>query len=95
MGFSYREIEDLRLAVDEAIILLLRPEHHDGVLTVEFAPATDLLVIDVDAGADAGAPPDDEGRTRFADIVGEVVDRYEIADGGHRVRLVKSHTRLD
>lgn len=94
MGFSYREIEDLRLAVDEALILVLRPEQGDGVLTVEFAPGDDLLVIDVDAGS-GGGPPDDESRERFADIVGEVVDRYEIDGEGHRVRLVKSHVRRD
>ena len=95
MGFSYREIEDLRLAVDEALILLLRPDHADGVLTLEFAPTTDLLVIDLDAGADGGSPPDEASRARFADIVGDVVDRYELADDGHRVRLVKSHARVD
>lgn len=96
MGFSYREIEDLRLAVDEAIILLLRPEHDDGVLTIVFEPGDDVLTIEVraDADADAGELGDDD-RARFVDIVGDVVDRYELDAEGRRVRLVKAHARHD
>jgi serine/threonine-protein kinase RsbW len=74
MGFSYREIEDLRLAVDEAIILLLRQHSGDGTLTVEFDPSPDQLVIDVRTAPRDGSPSDDEGRQRFATIVGDVID---------------------
>ena len=95
LGFSYREIEDLRLAVDEALILLLRDDHSDGTLMVEFEPSPDQLVVDVRAGSDEGEPPDDEGIERFVTIVDEVVDKYEIDESNRRVRLVKSHVALD
>ena len=36
LGFSFAEIEDLRLAVDEMVILLMRPEGGPGDITIEF-----------------------------------------------------------
>lgn len=95
MGFSYREIEDLRLAVDEAIILLLRHDDGLGTMTIEFEPSPDQLVIDVTTAARDDLSADDEARDRFATIVGEVIDEYEIDEPEGRVRLVKSHEPTD
>jgi anti-sigma regulatory factor (Ser/Thr protein kinase) len=95
LGFTYREIEDLRLAVDESIILLLRHDHRDGTLTIEFEPSDDRLVIDVHASSDEGSTPDQASCERFASIVGDVVDRYELDETGRHIRLVKSHAPVD
>jgi anti-sigma regulatory factor (Ser/Thr protein kinase) len=91
MGFSYREIEDLRLAVDEAIILLLRHDRGDGTLTIEFGPSPDQLVIEVRAAPSDTNQPDDEARERFATIVGDVLDEYEVDEPRRRIRMVKAH----
>lgn len=104
LGFTYREIEDLRLAVDEAVIFLLRHDRRDGTLTVEFEPSPDQLVVDVrasgeaddEAGAGGDPAPDDPGdQERFARIVADVVDAFDVDDTGSHIRLVKSHTPVD
>lgn len=86
LGLSFAEIEDLRLAVDETVILLLRPEL-GGEITIEFAIGADSLTIDA-----TGAPSDGplvfepEALARFEALVGDTVDEHSI-DGSH-VRLV-------
>ncbi len=52
LGFTYRAIEDLRLAVDETIILLLRPEGRAGTITLVFS--VDQAGVGIDATTTAG-----------------------------------------
>lgn len=95
MGFSYREIEDLRLAVDEAIILLLRHEDGESTITIKFERSADQLAIDIQAAPRDTNQTDDEGRARFATIVGDVIDEYEVDEPQRRIRMVKSHVATD
>ena len=83
---------------------LLRHDRRDGTLTVEFEPSPDQLVVDVrasgetddEAGAGGDPAPDDPGdQERFARIVADVVDRFDVDDTGSHIRLVKSHTPVD
>jgi hypothetical protein len=90
LGFRYPQIEDLRLAVDETIILLLRPEGRSGEITLTFTIEPTGLVIDALSTAGADQPWIDQGAmARFEAIVGETVDAYEVDESGHHVRLVK------
>ena len=90
LGFAYTEIEELRLAIDEMLILLLRPEGAPGVVTLEFEPTDTGVTIEATttAGADQ-AWVDTGGRARFEELVAPMVDAWEIDDDATGVRLVK------
>ncbi len=94
LGLSFSEIEDLRIAVDETIILLLRPTG-SGDITIEFTIEPHALVIDASTAASheaTGAPPLDEGaRHRFDEIVADTVDVHEVDELAATVHLVKRY----
>jgi len=90
LGYSYRAIEDLRLAVDESIILLLRPEGRAGTITFVFR--IDHAGIGIDAMTTAGEDQywvDQGALARFEAIVGDTVDSYAVDEQGRHVHLVK------
>jgi hypothetical protein len=92
LGFSYRAIEDLRLAIDETLILLLRPESPIERVTLLFEPTEEGLVIDARTGPDAeavAANPDAAARRRFERLVKPIVDAWSVDDHAHHVHLVK------
>lgn len=93
LGFDYREVEDLRLAVDEALILLLGADRADGRVEVLYGTEPGLLEFRavVDPGDGAPTPPDG-ARDRFAALVGELVDDWAIDEAGRSVTLAKRHT---
>jgi hypothetical protein len=96
LGFSYSEIEDLRLAVDETVILLLRQESDDGTLTILFDPTPERITIDAHGPAGSrSADGSAESFERFSSIVADVVDRYEVDENCTHVRLVKDHRAVD
>jgi hypothetical protein len=90
LGFTFAEIEDLRLAVDETIILLLRPEGRSGEITLTFTVERTGLVIDAVSTAGADQEWLDQGALgRFEAIVKDTVDAFEVDERGHHVHLVK------
>lgn len=91
LGFSFLQIEDLRIAIDEMVILLLRPDGTSTELTIEFTVEPDALVIDARTDRDAPDPIDAEARARFEEIVDGTVDSHRIDDTGHGVHLVKRY----
>lgn len=91
LGLRLAEIEDLRIAVDETLILLLRAADTADTIALTFHIQAGRLTIDADASADpSGHRLDDAVRSRFEHLVGPVVDEYQIGDQGERVRLVKT-----
>ncbi len=90
LGLTFAEIEDLRIAIDETVILLLRPEGDAGQVTLEFTVAPDALVIDAATTAGGDQHWFDRGAlSRFAEIVGETVDVHEVDEAARHVHLVK------
>ena len=103
LGFAYGEIEELRLAVDEVLILLLRGRRSEGSVVLTFVPTTDGIELDARAlpppdGPDAdemsvpGAEPEpdeSEFRARFEELVSPIVDAWSIGDEGLHVHLSK------
>jgi hypothetical protein len=90
LGLSWPEVEDLQIAVDESLIVLLHPEGSGGEVTFTFLVEADRLVID--AVTTAGAHQfwvDQAARSRFEQIVGPMLDEHEIDEAGNRVHLVK------
>ena len=93
MGFTFPEIEDLRLAVDETIILLLRPEGRSGEIVITFTVEPGRLSLDAVSTAGADQAWLDQGALgRFEAIVGDTVDQFDVDERGHHVHLVKAKT---
>jgi hypothetical protein len=90
LGLPLADIEDLRIAVDETLILLLRPDDDAGEIVFTFRIRTDRLVVDA-ASSPETAPGriGDEALARFEQLVGPVVDGHEVAQDARHVRLVK------
>lgn len=89
LGFSYREVEDLRLAIDESLILLLGEDRPDERVTIRFG--TDHGVVEVEAEAEFEPVDDPEARERFEALAGDLVDSWHLSDDGRRLHLAKRH----
>jgi anti-sigma regulatory factor (Ser/Thr protein kinase) len=92
LGFKQRSVHDLRLAVDETIILLLRPEGRPGTITLRFD--VDHTGLDIEATSTAGpelAWVDQGALARFEAIVGATVDSYAVDEQGHHVHLLRHY----
>jgi len=92
LGFSYDEVEDLRLAIDELCFGLTGPTGHRGTVELRYILDDEGLVV--------------EGQGRFVDDIGPVgltelsrvilnalVDEHHLDSGpqGPGFRLVKRH----
>src|SRR3954454_18979785 len=75
VGFSYDEVEDLRIAVGEACSLLVTPERPGGSRELVFRVDPGRLVIDVSGPADPRLAAE-EGLSRT--ILEAVVDEFDI-----------------
>jgi serine/threonine-protein kinase RsbW len=86
LDFTLDEIEDLRIAVDEACALLLPRIAADGDLTCVFTIEADTLAVEVSARTTDAEPPrrDSFAWTVLSALAGEVDAR---TDGDGRVRI--------
>jgi hypothetical protein len=87
-GFAYVDIEDLRLAIDEVLILLLHPEGGTGRVTLRFEPTAQGLVIDADRSP--VSPIDPGALGRFEELVAPIVDTWAVDVARASVHLVKT-----
>lgn len=88
-GFSYDEVEDLRLAVGEVCQVLLEGSDRAGTLTVSFSIARGELEIDVVADAPAGRY-DGAGARLSEQILAATVGRISVEDDGRRITFTKT-----
>jgi hypothetical protein len=89
IGFSFDEVEDLRLAIDELCYGLTGPTGRDGMVEVRYLLEDDELVIEGEAQISAGGSG---GLTDLSQVIlRALVDEHEFSDGdrGPRFRLVK------
>jgi anti-sigma regulatory factor (Ser/Thr protein kinase) len=87
-GFTYREVEDLRLAIDEAIIALIDAHDPTGAVDLRYEIEDGEVTIIVEGAPDR--PP--EAVSRFHTLVAALVDRADLDLASGRVRLVKRST---
>jgi hypothetical protein len=83
--FTHREVEDLRLANDEAIIALLDEEDVEAAVDLTYTIDGAQIAIDVDGAT--GRPP--EAVARFHTIVTGLVDQADLDLEAGTVHLVK------
>lgn len=86
LDFTLDEIEDLRIAVDEACAMLLPDVVPGGGLVCRFELAGDGLAVAVSAPTRSGRPParDNFAWTVLAALAGDV---DAVADAAHRVTV--------
>ena len=94
LDFTLDEIEDLRIAVDEASCLLLAGAAEGAELTSVFAMSADSIEISVSTMTDKGHPPsrDSFAWTVLSALAGEV-DAWTEADGQQTISLIKHRSR--
>ena len=97
LGFSFDEIEDVKIAVDELCFALVGSRGRDGTLTITYRLSDSQLEIAGDGefalnGGQAPAPSE-----LSAQILAAVVDEHELTREGDamRFRLVKRRAGVD
>jgi serine/threonine-protein kinase RsbW len=90
LGFSFDEIEDVKIAVDELCFALVGSRGRPGSLTLVYTLDAGSLVIEGTASYE-GAPPELAPSDLSSQILAAVVNDHELgADGDElRFRLVK------
>lgn len=94
MGMSYDEVDDVRMAAEEAFVYAVDTLPEDSNVTFDFVLDDDELTIEVCLGVDADISDEEvERRTSYATfILQSVCDRYELVSdpqGNRTLRLVK------
>jgi serine/threonine-protein kinase RsbW len=90
-GFSLHEIDDLRLAMDEAAVLLLGPDVGGDRVEIDYAVEGNSLGIDASVtGADV-QPLTAEAIERFEAIIGDLVDDHLVDADQRRITVTKRH----
>jgi len=86
LGFTFDEIEDVKIAVDELCFALVGTKGRDGDLTVTYRLLPDALEIE-GRGAFGGAQPDPAPSELSAQILAAVVDEHELDRDGDELRF--------
>jgi len=89
LGFSYREVEDLRLAIDESLILLLGEDRPGERVTIRYGTEHGHVEVDAECEFDPVLAP--EARERFETLVDDLVDAWRLSDDGRHLHLAKHH----
>ncbi|MBW8827394.1 MAG: ATP-binding protein [Acidobacteria bacterium] len=90
LGFSFDEIEDIKIAVDELCFAVVGSRGRKGSLTVTYRLNGKSLVIEGE-GAFEDSGPDPAPSELSTQILGAVVDEHEVRRDGDlmRFRLLK------
>jgi len=92
--FTIEEIDDLRIAVDEASALLLPHATGNGSLSASFGGADNMLVIEVSVPLPAGQPAPEPDQTSFAWMVlAALADTVTSSAGDSRLMLTLTKAR--
>lgn len=91
LGFSYDEVEDLRIAVDEACFCLIGEQGHDGSIDITCRLDGDRLQIEVVADKERSEPASETHAHLSQTILKAMVDHVtaQLTGGRPHVRLVK------
>jgi hypothetical protein len=90
LGFSFDEVEDLRLAIDESCYRLTGNAGRDGTVSVRFVLGDGALIVEGVGHFRSGGAPG--AHSELSEIIlAALVDEHHLSDGpdGPRFRLVK------
>ena len=89
-GFSLTEIDDLRLVMDEAAVMLLEPGRGEDRLDITYSVTDDTVSVDVRVVSAHDRVLPIERVERFSELVGELIDEYTIDPTERRLTLTKT-----
>lgn len=87
-GFSYDEVEDLRLAVGEACLVLLDGADREGTLSIAFTVDRGRMSVEVVSDGPAGRH-DGAGARMASQILEATVGSVEVSEEGRRITFDK------
>ncbi len=87
-GFSYDEVEDLRLAIGEVCQVLLDGADRDGTLTIAFTVERGKMAVEVVVDGPAGRN-DGAGEKLSGQLIEATVGAVEVGDDGRRITFTK------
>ena len=91
LGFSYDEVEEMRLAIGEAWALVLGSEQEDGSVELRFGVGVDSVSVELTASVDrprevpAVAPAADP-----VDVLRRITDELQVGDDRRHLRFAKT-----
>ena len=94
MGFTYDEVEDLRIAIDELCFSIVGSKGRPGTLDLHYRIDGDGLVVE-GVGRFDGAPGPDPALSEFSELIlNAVTDEHDLIGGdrGPGFRLLKRRT---
>jgi serine/threonine-protein kinase RsbW len=94
LGFSFDEVEDLRLAIDELCFGLTGSARRDGTVHVRYVLDGDRLVVEGQADFRDARPDEVPTLSELSEVIlGALVDEHRLEPGvdGARFYLVKRH----
>ena len=94
LGFSFDEIEDVKIAVDELCFALVGSKGRDGQLTVTYRLHDGALAIEGE-GAFKAASSDPAPSDLSAQILAAVVDEHELSRDGDTMRFTLLKRRAE
>lgn len=89
LGFSYDEVEDLRIAVGEACSMLIGPDGRDGVLDLTYDLEDDAITVQAQGQFLDGAVVDADTALMSEQILRAVVDEFSFFPELMQVRFRK------
>jgi anti-sigma regulatory factor (Ser/Thr protein kinase) len=85
LGFSFDEIEDVKIAVDELCFALVGSKGRLGTLSLRYLLDADSLTIEGSGPSDGGPGPE---QTEFSSqILNAVVDEHALSQDGDELRF--------
>lgn len=93
-GFSLDEIDDLRLVMDEAAVMLLGPGLLANRLEITYSVTDDTVSVEASVSSTADIPLPTERVQRFTDLVGELMDTFSIDRAARRLALTKTRVTV-
>lgn len=95
LGFTLTEIDDLRLVMDEAAVMLLEPGFDADRFNITYSLSNDTVRVDAQVVPTGAAPLPAERIERFGQLVGDLVDTYTVDASQRRLTLEKSRAMSD
>ncbi len=99
MGMTFDEVDDVRMAAEEAFVYAVDSQPADGVVHFEFTISNEQIDIDVALGqANAETTEEVERNAAYATFILEAVcDSYQFVsdDSGAHLRLMKRAGTVD
>lgn len=91
-GFSLHEIDDLRLVMDEAAVMVLSPGLGIERIEVTYSMQDSTVRVDLRALPAEGPPLTADSIERFGQLVGDLMDEYTVDATARRLTLSKTRT---